>query len=487
MRVPTMLSQTMLSQKKWLAALGMLLIAVLAAGCGQSPRVEAPAEVTHSSYIDLLGNISDLRARVGQWQKGDEASLGIAEEKLERIEAVLDANSWPESMRASVARTKAAAGPMWKALEAHDMAAAEAAAKEFGDASHDVIHEFYDDFLHELDGSRLGQMAAHIIYLDLVANISDLRTRIGQWEGGDEASMNIAKEKAERIEIILPHLASTGVLAKWIPSIESGLPGVFAAIEREDVVAAQQAAKPIVEASGGLTRDAYVWMDLVGGTTDPACIQASYLDLSRTISALRGNISAWQKGETGSLDLALGNLSRAQILLAHPTWPVEMEHAIARTSAAVALVAQALGQEDFQPSPLAGHADMPGMPAMDAGQHSLVAAEAAVKELGEGSHDLTHDFYGEWLPSGKLVSAGVVVVSGGAKPKAKGHVDEVPHGTKKSAQGEVAEEGPNWTVIGGFLGLLGLVIGGAAVTRPKTATKGKGGPRMPAAPQPAES
>jgi hypothetical protein len=482
MRVPTILSR-----KKWLAALGILLVAVLAAGCGQSTRAQAPAEVTHGSYIDLMGNISDLRARVAQWQQGDEASLGIAEEKLERIEVVLDANSWPASMGASVARVKAAVAPMAKALESHDVAAAEAAAKEFGDASHDVIHEFYDDFLHELEGSQFGQMAAHAIYLDLAANISDLRTRITQWEGGDEGSMNIAKEKAERIEILLPHLASSGALVKWVPPIERGLPGVFAAIEHEDVSAAQRAVTPIVEASRGLTRDAYAWMDLVSGTSDPACVQASYIDLSRNISALRANVGAWQEGDGASLDLARENLFRVQILLAHPTWPAEMEYAVERTAAAVALMARSLGQNEPRSWPLPADADWSALMARSLAQVDLTAVEASARELGEGSHDLTHDFYGEWLPSGKLLSAGVAAVSTGATVKSKGHVDEVPHGIKKAGHAEVADEGPNWAAIGGFLGLLGLVIGGAAVTRPKTAAKGKSALRMPPAAQPAES
>ena len=51
--------------------------------------------------------------------------------------------------------------------------------------------------------------------------------------------MGVAKEKAERIEILIPHLYATGVVVKDLPPIQRALPAVFAAIERKDAAAAR--------------------------------------------------------------------------------------------------------------------------------------------------------------------------------------------------------------------------------------------------------
>jgi len=96
------------------------------------------------------------------------------------------------------------------------------------------------------------------------------------------------------------------------------------------------------------------------------------------------------------------------------------------------------------------------------------AAEAASVELGEGSHDITHDYYGIWLPAGGLQGAETVAAGHGktqtASAGAQGHGDEA------AAQPKV--EGPNWLVIGGFLAVMALVVFGAALTKPKSAVGG---------------
>src|SRR5665647_2560874 len=85
-------------------ALGAMLVALLASACSAEPKV-APSSmgVVEGSYLHLTTNITDLRTRVTNWQKGDDASLGVAKEKLERVEKVLASTGWPSEMAASVA------------------------------------------------------------------------------------------------------------------------------------------------------------------------------------------------------------------------------------------------------------------------------------------------------------------------------------------------------------------------------------------------
>lgn len=426
-------------------ALGAIFVALLASACSAEPKV-APSSmgVVEGSYLHLTMNIGDLRTRVTNWGKGDDASLGVAKEKLERVEKVLASTGWPSEMAASVARTRAAAGSMEKALKSENKAAAETAAVEFGEASHDIIHEFYSDFLPAMEGMASNSMAAHVVYSDLANNIADLQTRIANWQKGDEASMGVAKEKAERIEIIIPHLYATGVVVKDLPPIQRALPAVFAAIERKDAAGTAEAARPIAEAGKVLSRDFVTWMELERAGNDPACVQASYLDITRNITDLRAGVTVWGKGDAAGLATATEKLARVDLLLTHTTWPDDMAVAMDRTANAMLTMAEAIKAKN---------------PA---------AAEAASVELGEGSHDITHDYYGIWLPAGGLQGAETVAAGHGktqtASAGAQGHGDEA------AAQPKV--EGPNWLVIGGFLAVMALVVFGAALTKPKSAVGG---------------
>lgn len=426
-----------------LLALGAMLVALVASACAPAEAKVPPSsmEVVQGSYLHLTMNITDLRTRVTNWGKGDDGSLGIAKEKLERIEAVLASTGWPAEMATSVARTKAAIGPMDKALKAEAKTAADAASVEFGEASHDVIHEFYGDFLPAMEGMASSSMAAHVVYQDLANNIADLQTRIANWQRGDEGSMGVAKEKAERIEVIIPHLYATGVVVKDLPPIQRALPGVFAAIERKDAAATAQAARPIAEAAQVLSRDFYTWMELERAAgTDPACVQASYLDITRNISDLRAGLTAWTKGDTAGLTTATEKLARVELLLTHTAWPEDMAAGIDRTANAMALVSNALKDK------------------------SPVAAEAASVELGEGSHDITHDYYGIWLPAGGLQGANAAVGSQARTQTASSGA----HGHGGETAAAAAPEGPNWLVIGGFVAVMALMVFGAALTKPRT-------------------
>jgi hypothetical protein len=130
----------------------------------------------------------------------------------------------------------------------------------------------------------------------------------------------------------------------------------------------------------------------------------------------------------------------------HTPWPGEMVNAIDRTTNAMGMMAEALKDKNS------------------------AAADAASVELGEGSHDITHEYYGAWLPGGGLQGARTQVSSvqrqgQTASSGAHGH-----GGTATVAQAE----GPNWLVIGGFVVALTLVILGAGLTKPKTGVSRKG-------------
>jgi len=401
-----------------------------------APRVQngsvkpAAMEAIHASYLDLAANISDLRTRVGEWQKGEEGSLNIAKEKMERMEVIVASVTWPKEMAVSVRKIVAAYGPMAKALMSKDMAAAEVAAKAMGDASHDFTHEFYPDFLPALQGTGFSMMAPHAIYLDLNANINDLGSRITAWQKGDESSLNIAKEKVERIGILLPHMASTGVTLKSLQAIEKTLPPMSDALETKDIPAAQQALKQITDASRPLTNDIYSWMNLTAEATSSACVQASYLDLAANVSQLRTQVGEWQKGNPSSLNIAEDRLQKIELLLAHTAWPQGMAPAINTIEGAVAFTTKALKANDVS------------------------SVDAVLKGLGDGSHDVTHAYYGDWLPYAELDKTADVI--GGVRSQgvvSAGAHDEGGHGA--GAEGEV----PNYWFVGSIVGMVVLTTG----------------------------
>ena len=440
MRIPNTLRRRL-----GLLALGAIVVAALVGGCGQAAPAPSSMEVIHASYLDLTANLADLRSRVTEWQKGDEGSLNIAKEKLERSEIVLGAPGWPQALAPAVAKAKAALGTMDKALQAADVAAAQAATVVLGDASHDLTHAFYGDWLPELEGERYSPLAAHVVYLDLSANLADVQSRLAAWGQGDESSLNIAVEKVERAEVLVNHMYATGVLVKRLPPVQRGLVALFPALQAKDLPAAQAAAQPLAASAQDLTQDAYVWLDLVKAGDDPSSVQASYLDLSRNIAALRSGVAASQKGNHTGLDLARQHLARVQTVLQHAVWPYEMGEAIDRARSAVGPMASALGTGD---------------PA---------AAEAASVAFGEASHDVTHAYYGNWLATGVLQSA---TAQGGAaqqpaRASSGGHV----HDAAPAEQVAAADAGPHWPIIGGFAAALALVVGAAALTKPKAVAR----------------
>lgn len=405
-----------------------------------APRVQrssikpAPMENIHAAYLDLAANISDLRTRVAEWQKGNEDSLKIAEEKMARMDAILSSVTWPKEMGTSVGKIAAAYGPMAKALQSRNVAAADAAAKTMGDASHDFTHEFYPEWLPSLQGTSFSIMAPHAIYTDLNSNINDLSSRVEAWQKGDDSSLNIAKEKVERIGILLPHMASTGVALRTLDRINLSMPAIAAALDNKEIEAAQRALKPIFDASQALNQDIYSWMSVTSGASNAACIQASYLDLSANISALRTRVGEWQKGDQVSVNLAEERLDRADAVLAHAAWPAAMSPAIGKTDAAMAAMASALGARD------------------------LTSALKASEALGDASHDITDAYYGDWLPFAQLDKTGDQIL-GIQSQSVVGSGGHGGHGA--GAEGET----PNYWFVGSMVGMVALTIGLVPVLR----------------------
>ncbi|MBI5031952.1 MAG: hypothetical protein HZB51_15585 [Chloroflexi bacterium] len=445
----------------------ILLLAILATACSQTNASSSSTssnhgstnaatsgdsmEVVHASYLDLVGNIADLRTRVEQWKTGDEASLNIAKEKLERIQVVLAATTWSPIMRSATTQVDTALPTMKQSLNNKDQAQATTAAKMLGDGSHDVTHAFYGDWLPALKGQRFSTMAPHAIYLDLNTNIADLRTRIAAWEKGDEASLNIAVEKMDRIQALVQHALSTDVLVKPLNAIGASLPAISAALNRKDVAAATGALKPLSDASHDLTHDFYAWMNVTAGSNDPACIQAGYLDLTANLADLRSRVTSWEKGDASSLNIAQEKLERIEIVLAHAKWSQPMVNAVQKIERALPDVTLALKQQN------------------------VALTQQALKPISDASHDMTHAYYGDFLPqahqTGHVASPsnmqGHSTSPVTTAQTASGHSDSHGH-DEEVATTSSSEKG---LVLGGFGLINGIVIGLAAIVKVRTQKK----------------
>ncbi|MBI5879892.1 MAG: hypothetical protein HZB53_19775 [Chloroflexi bacterium] len=456
-------------QRRSSLILAIVLLALLATACGASTTDPAaidhgtmagmdhttmagttlPGDVSietvHASYLDIASNINDLRSRVAQWQAGDESSINIAKEKLERIEILLSSTTWPTSLGGAVAKTRQAVSSMNPALNGTNLQAAVVMAKVLGDAAHDMTHDFYGAWLTQVTGQPLPAMATHIIYLDLSANINDLKSRVSAWEKGDEASLAVAKEKAERIQVLIQVATATGTLTKPLSAIQQRLPAVSTALERKDVTVATAALKPFSDASHDLTHDFYAWLGTTAGSSDPACAQAAYIDLSGNITDLKARMTAWEQGDTSSLNIAQEKMERIQAVLAHTNWPVPMAAAVGKTTAAVQAAAPVLAK----PTP--------------------ATSAAALKTVSDSMHDVTHAFYNDYLPQAKVAMhtpAGAEAQQPGVPAAVDdlttGHSGSHGHAAEAAAASDDASKG--W-ILGGFGAVNAMVIGTAAVLK----------------------
>jgi hypothetical protein len=411
-------------------------------------------EVVHASYLDLASNITDLRARVDQWQAGDEASLNIAKEKMERVNVILAATSWPPELKAASAKIKAGNGTMKRSLESKDQSQASAAAKIVGDGSHDLTHSFYGDWLPGLKSQHFSPMAMHVIYLDLNNNIADLKMRVAAWDKGDEASLNIASEKLERIQVLVTHALSTGVMAKPLMAIGSSLPAVSAALGRKNAATTVGALKPLSDAAHDLTHDFYAWLNTTAGSDDPACVQAAYADLSANLADLKTRVTAWEQGDADSLNIAQEKVERIQTVLAHNKWSPPMLGAIQKIDSALPMVIRALKQA------------------------SPALTQRALVPVSDASHDVTHAYYGDFLPQAhspvQIASHSDMPIGQSAAPMAmtqstSGNSDSHSHGGET-----IAAPDPNrgW-ILGGFGAVNVIAIALAAFFKTRLPKKKK--------------
>src|SRR5262249_11173558 len=98
---------------------------------------------TLSAYQDVVRNLADLKTRVGLWERGEDSSRGIAQEKAERLVIVLESVSWPTAeASAQASALKVTADTVRRALVAEDLAASRSLASQASD--HDFTHAIYD-------------------------------------------------------------------------------------------------------------------------------------------------------------------------------------------------------------------------------------------------------------------------------------------------------------------------------------------------------
>ncbi len=136
-------------------------------------------------------------------------------------------------------------------------------------------------------------------------------------------------------------------------------------------------------------------------------------------------MSEWQRGDADSYKIAQEKLGRIETVLAHPAWPGTMAVAIGKTDAGVKSMAKALKDKD------------------------LVSAQAAATALGDASHDVTHDYFGNWLPSVQFGPDEGSVVTAQGRTSSSGHGHDGAAG---------ASDGPNYYFVGSTLGVVLLTI-----------------------------
>jgi hypothetical protein len=97
-----------------------------------------------AAYVDLSGNVTDLKAHVAALEQGDANSMDIAREKVQRVQILLAHALWPPSMSAAIRKTAEGTLALARALAAQSPMPVSAALKPISDSMHDVTHTYYD-------------------------------------------------------------------------------------------------------------------------------------------------------------------------------------------------------------------------------------------------------------------------------------------------------------------------------------------------------
>lgn len=359
-----------------LATMGAMPSAAPKAATSAAPAAPTAAGSTlHVAFLDLARNITDLRVRAAEWQTGTDASRDLAAEDAERINAVLSRTAWPGELKEQIAVIQAAMPALDKALDGTSAAAIKAPIGAIADSEHELMHGFYEIWLPAQDAKSLGAMGAHVGFLDISTNIADLRTRVGAWQKGDDASLDMAGELAERIDALLARIPWPDSLAKEVGAIKTAMPGVDKALGAKDAKAVKEPLAQLADASHELTHEFYEQFLAKGATTSPDCVYASYLDLSANVTDFRTRVAAWQKGDDASLDVAAEKVDRIAMVIDHVAWPDELKATVTSMHDQLEPVSTALTAK------------------------SQATLKDPLSMVATASHDLTHAFYESWMPA----------------------------------------------------------------------------------------
>lgn len=218
----------------------------------------------------------------------------------------------------------------------------------------------------------------HAGYIDVSANVNDLRTQIGNWEKGQDSGRRIALEKVERLEATTQHIPwPTRELDDADRELRAALHDVEHGLTDKELAEAQEALAKVSGAFHTMTHAFYdKWVASMRGRTGTVMVHTVYADVAANVNDLRTQIANWESGQDSGRRIALEKVDRLEALGEHIAWPT------AKLRTASGEIHEALHDLD--------HALQ--------GQELEEAKESLAKVSG-AFHDLTHGFYDEWVAS----------------------------------------------------------------------------------------
>ncbi|MBI4302191.1 MAG: cytochrome c, partial [Chloroflexi bacterium] len=237
------------------------------------------------------------------------------------------------------------------------------------EAFHGLTHAFYDEWVKGTE-DVVGHVMPHIVYLDISANVSDLRAQVANWEKGQDSGRRIAMEKVDRLNNVIPHVAWPGVMIGSALELKDALEPVEAGLEAQNLVATTQALAKVSDAFHSLTHAFYdKWITSQRGMMAHAVVHASYQDIWLNVNDLRAQVANWEKGQDSGRRIALEKVDRLEALIPHVAWPREMKHPIDELHEGIEGAEKGLTAQD------------------------VAATKEALSMVSEAFHELTHEFY----------------------------------------------------------------------------------------------